>query len=363
MKKNSVNVNNNFKISVAESDASTTESTIIKEVQDFDMNNIPAVLTGWQLFNYPITETPMIIESLIPSGVLIVLIGSSGSGKSTFARYLAVSIVLKKEMVLGLKITAKYYSVIYVSLEDSWINLSVVLKKQFRTEEELFLLDNIYFLFDSAELLEMLNKFLTSIPVDLIIIDPLGDVIDGDLNSSFIVRESLKGFSNLIQKYGCSILVVHHPRKASENSSPSKLNSSGSESITSKARHVLYFENDGHNNIRLTIVKSNYLANDEEFRTFKLHFNDDLTFSRIESFSEDNKIPLVKNQEKIDKVINLYKQGNSNRQIAEALQNSGEKIGKTTVNRIIKEFSSANNNATINPEKENNKHFELKTLI
>ena len=101
--------------------------------------------------------------------------------------------VVKGTDFIGWKFKGKHKRVIVVCSEDDEYAISFLLKKQNKrmelSNEEL---DHMSFIFETAELTNILDDMLQKQPVDLIIIDAFGDVFTGrDMNQNSLVRTFL----------------------------------------------------------------------------------------------------------------------------------------------------------------------------
>ena len=240
------------------------------------------IYSGETLLKLKITEIPMVFDGLIPMVGIWMLIGASDTGKSMILRQMGICTAAKKAF-LNHAYNGKYGKVIIVSSEDDEFAISYLLNKQNTTlgitETEAA---NIRYIFDTSDLLPTLEKALIEQPVDLIIIDALGDIFNGkDLNQNNQVRAFLNEYSQLAGKYKCSIGFLHHTGKRTEDLAPSKNNSIGSQGIEAKARLVIELRLDKENtDLRhLCIVKGNYLPAEAKTSSYVLKMDENLCFS------------------------------------------------------------------------------------
>lgn len=238
-------------------------------------------ISGKELIDLNIDELPMLFSGLIPLTGVWALVGASDTCKSMILRQLAMSVVKGSDFI-GRKFEGKHKRAIIVCSEDDEYAISFLLKKQNKTmglsNEEL---DRMSFLFETTELVKILDDMLQKYPADLIIIDAFGDVFTGrDMNQNNLVRIFLNEYSQLSKRYKCSIVFLHHTGKRTEEFAPSKNNSIGSQGFEAKMRLMMELRMDkDKNDLRhLCIVKGNYLPSDMKTASYVLRMNEDLTF-------------------------------------------------------------------------------------
>lgn len=219
------------------------------------------VMKGSELAAFIDVNVPYLWEGLIPQYGISFLTGASDCNKSTFLRQLALSIANGDEEFLGIKLNLRYQKVILVITEDLAVNVAALMNKQLQVFPDRAILDNITFVFPSSNVVKKLSELLSKERADTVILDTWTDTFTGDLNASNSVRASLHPYNELVRKYGCSILALHHEKKGSEDKNPSKDNMLGSMGIQAYARVVLQMRRDGSNSNKrlLTAVKGNYI--------------------------------------------------------------------------------------------------------
>ena len=248
---------------------------------DFDMFKDEYSLEELLIMN--ITEIPFLVEKLIPKETLVVLAGQSEIGKSTMYTQLALAIVRGDNEFLGCKLNATHKKVLVISTEDGPKQLS------FRTIRQIIQVTigvekrrNLHFIFNFYKSEERIKNYLKKNSVDLVIIDAFGDVFWGDINASNSVRGFLNKYVDIIRKYRCSILFVHHVCKGNNKQKSEKDQLLGSVGIEGKMRNVLMLSivNDQH---QLSIAKGNYISKENKKIPLYLNFDDKtLTFSKAD---------------------------------------------------------------------------------
>lgn len=327
----------------------TTTEAPIPEGQVQSESKKSPFITGFEVLQTDFPESKYLVDNLIPAGTISLLCGPSDTGKSIFARQIAVAAALGKDKVAGFKLNLVYNAALYVSTEDAARDWNDKLQRYNLSNEEKKKLKNLHLGFDSESFsAKSIDKALTTHPVDIVVIDVFTDIFSNDLNSSIQVRAFFNTYEEVARKHGCSILFIHHVSKKGESSNPSKSNVLGSMAIEAKVRSVLEIRMNSDDNYRdLYITKSNYLSPVEKKLPFKLKLDSNtLEFEFTGDRPERVKSMLgqmTNNPATIAKVLSLKDDGLSYRQIADKLSEEGNTISKTTVGDIVK-LSKAQDN-------------------
>lgn len=233
------------------------------------------VFSALDLYNRNIRELPKLLGELVPKVGIILLAGSSDTGKSIFARDLVLSLVLNKSEFIGFPFAENLFrKAIIVCAEDDDLAISYLLRKQLQHESEelkLQCLQNLHFLFDSDNLIERLNAILIENRVDIIKIDTLGDLVN-DVKDNGEIRKLLSSMKKIAMNYQCLILLMHHTNKRTESLIPNKSNIQGAGGLEQKCRLVLELRNDlkDANLKHLSVLKGNYLGREYKNSSFVL---------------------------------------------------------------------------------------------
>lgn len=302
-------------------------------------------IPGDMLFDLEIDEIPMLLAPLLPKIGLAGFFGTSDTGKSAFLRQLAMAVSSGDKDFLGFKLNLTHKKALYVTTEDDYLATTALIRKQSNYNREA--VKNIRFLFDSNELADKLEEELGEEPVDLAVIDAYSDVFRGDMNQAASVRGFLTKFSEMANRHECLMIFLHHSGKGRQNSVPGKDNILGSQGFESKMRLVAELRADSNDgNLRhLCIVKGNYIKVDEKHKSFALRLNENMTFDNTgDRIPFDDLVPTdlrgaIHNPDIVNQVMRLSKSGLSTRQIEEELPSLGIQLGKSSVNRIVKENS------------------------
>tara|TARA_R110000737_G_scaffold349079_2_gene384429 strand:+ start:1232 stop:2140 length:909 start_codon:yes stop_codon:yes gene_type:complete len=228
------------------------------------------------------TKYPMLVEGLLPKVGLVALGGHSDTGKSSFLRDLAIHVASGEDSFLGQPMDVTKGSALYASTEDDEKSVSYLLKKQLgNVNPKLF--SNLFYEFETVDLLKKLYRHLEKAPVDLIVIDAFTDVFTGDINNSVSVRNFLNKYRELANKFECCIVFLHHYGKGKDEESNSKHFFLGSQGFEAKMRVTLGLSKDPSDSSmrRLKITKGNYLSAKDKESYFKLKFHDNMRFECV----------------------------------------------------------------------------------
>lgn len=239
-------------------------------------------ISGLDLLNLNTEFIPMLYDDLIPQVGVWALVGASDTGKSMMLRQLAMCVAGNMPF-LEMECKATHKRAVVVCTEDDDFATSYLLRKQnksIRLNDEQSM--NVQFLFDTDNLIESIENELKQTPADLVIIDAFGDVYDGkDLNQNNQVRTFLNKFTQLANKYKCSIGFLHHTGKRTGDLAPSKHNAIGSQGFEAKMRLVIELRLDVNSpDLRhFCVVKGNYIPQGMKNSSIVVKMDDNLTFS------------------------------------------------------------------------------------
>ncbi|AZJ36450.1 hypothetical protein D6T69_13330 [Tenacibaculum singaporense] len=301
-----------------------------------------------ELYNFKTTKIPRLLDPFLQLVGLASLVGTSDSGKSTFLRQLSISIVLENETFLGYELKPKHKKVIFVSTEDDSNSISYSIRKQIdgiiakNDNVNIENLNNLDFIFDTTELLSVLESKLKHNPVDLIVIDAFTDVFTKEINANTQVRTFLNQYDKLAKKYGCLIIFLHHTGKRTQKNEPSKDNIIGSQAFEAKMRSVLELRPKGKHTA-LWVLKSNFLESKYKKTGQLLELdNNTLLFENSNIVAKKLSGTKSNNPEIIKRVLELKEKDVPLRKIAEQLTNEGLSISKSTVETICKNQQGEN---------------------
>jgi len=302
------------------------------------------VKTATDIINLKITKVPTLVQPIIQRYGAISLAGSSDLGKSFLLLQLSDSVINGDALFLGMPLTTKHKSVIYVATEDDEYSLCPRLTNLSEGRGDKSAYDNLRIIFETQNLLSRLDELLVKKKADLVIIDTFGDIYDGDLNQSNKVRPFIQKFKALARKYETLFIFNHHCGKKNDQRVPHKDNLLGSQGFESSMRTVIELRRDLNDPKKrhLCIVKANNLPEDLKNASFELLFSFEKGFSstgKRVSFEmlvkEESRSSIAKEALK-GKVLALHASGLSYAKIAKKLTDEGLPIGKSTVGIICK---------------------------
>jgi hypothetical protein len=231
------------------------------------------IYSGTELLRRGRTEVPKLVDPLFIKKGVVGITGATDCGKSTFCRQLTMAVAQRKTSFLGYPLNCRFGRAIYISTEDDDESVAAQLHKQAGNLEH-DELQNLYFFFESNDLLNELDKFLSVKRVDLIVLDTWSDTYEGNPNNWVEVRKSISALKALALKYECLVLIVHHNVKNSEKSLPDKNKLNGSQAIEAKLRCLLELRKGSSPNERhLYVLKHNYMSAEQKAEGMVLELN------------------------------------------------------------------------------------------
>lgn len=297
-----------------------------------------------ELYQNKIQKVPKLLDPFLQTVGLASLVGKSDSGKSTFLRQLGISIALDLDDFMGFKLNIEHQKVIYVSTEDDPITISPSIKRQIDYYKKSNVvsdekkLENLTFIFDTHNLLDVLSKRLEKEKVDLIIIDAFTDVFTKEINANTQVRNFLNLYDSLAKKHRCLIVFLHHIGKRRDKGVASKDNIIGSQAFEAKMRVVLELRPRGLNKEEtdLWVLKSNFLQPAHKQNSYVLKYKDGSVFENTQKRTGKTVGAKINNTEIIDKVLELRAENKKPvRKIEEALEGTDLEVSKSTVHSIL----------------------------
>lgn len=277
-------------------DLTAEASQIIKE-QEKD------TYTAEELFNLNAEAIPCLVDPIIPKVGVFSIVGSSDTGKSMLFRQLALC-VARGQSFLDFHVNTTHQRVLFIATEDDSVSTSYLLRKQAGTSCSL---ENIRFHFETENIPEYLEKELSALRVDLIVVDAWSDAFGQNLNDSALIRATLNIYRSIANKYKCAIGFLHHTGKRTQKLVPSKDNILSGQGFEAKMRLVMELRSDVSDDSfkHLCIVKGNYLGKEYKNSSYKLHMDPEtflfsntgerVAFDQLAEPSEDRsgKLPVV----------------------------------------------------------------------
>lgn len=172
--------------------------------------------------DYPIDWT---FEHLLAQGGLGLLTGFPGTGKTQLAIAMAAHAALGRDKFLKWDNTGGSKKVLFLSLEMGKAPLNLFMKTIARGYTDLRTLNRNFLVAPFGENLPLdipagqafLNNLLDEYMPDIVVIDSLQAVISKEMTDELAVKDFFKYLRTIRQKYKCSMVLVHHNRKKSNN--------------------------------------------------------------------------------------------------------------------------------------------------
>lgn len=190
------------------------------------------------------------IQGLLPKERLVLLAAQGGTGKTSLAVYLS-------------KYLAENYGtrVIYWAFEDDKDDFArktggAVPGLRILTGIETERGEEYDFDIRNYDDFANLNNMLVNEGIDLLVIDPISALLDGDSNDNQVVRKMLNRLRNLAENTGATILGIHHFRKQGASASV-RNNIIGASAWVDTPRHVLSLVKNDVGQRFLEVSKSN----------------------------------------------------------------------------------------------------------
>jgi archaellum biogenesis ATPase FlaH len=317
----------------------------IEDIQ-LDLTKDDYLLT--ELLKMKETKIPFLVDKIIPAKAITFLAGDSDTGKSLLYTQLCTDIIEGKSEYLGLKLIPKYNRALMINSEDSPVAITVRVKLQLNGRIlSKDVSGRLRILTNGQDCAKRIDKILAEYPVDLVVLDAFADVFEDDLNSANAVRNFLQQFTDLANKYGCTILIVHHIGKGKENLAANKSLMLGSVGTHGKARSVIMLSKltSSPNYRSLKIVKNNYLSEEVKGQDILLEFDPKTLLHKVvveESLKEELETKLIKPSSPVLKkrssLILLKSQAMELKKEGYTLEQIGEKFGrdKSTISKWLK---------------------------
>jgi RecA-family ATPase len=304
------------------------------------------IVSGKELIEMGHKDYPVLVEGLIPKYDLTCLAGGSDAGKSSILRDLAMSIVEKQDSFLGQKLNITHGRVIYVSSEDGIYGLSnCLIRSTAGNDSDVY--DNITFILEAENVLNIIKEELSKYKVDAVIIDAYSDVfIDGNMNSANDTRKFLNSYDKIIKEHECCVIFLHHFGKSRDEAGGSNKHALlGSCGMEQKMRAVLTLKKGNTDGVReLRLTKGNNFTADEKKVIYNLNFGKNQRFTLIDKSSEPQS-RLKREQEDKDDVImlvhELREKGRSWKDVEQEVRAKGYNYGKTKLTDWYKEYKAA----------------------
>ena len=168
------------------------------------------------------TQTPYIIEGILPSSGFTTIAGFTGMGKSSLAMQMMLSILAGLPFLNTFQIAPEEYHILYLNLENSEYTIDRLLKSQlteFKINEaqlaNLYLPSCMAMSIDNRNDVRQISKWITDYHINIVVIDPILDAFTGDQNDLTVVRSMIKTFREIDSNI-CWVLL-HHFKKGNHD--------------------------------------------------------------------------------------------------------------------------------------------------
>lgn len=190
------------------------------------------------------------IQDLLPKERLVLLAAQGGTGKTSFAFYLANSLTRRRLVTEG----GEPIRVAYWSFEDE--PQDFVNKVGYNENVVFIKWQNGHWFGEKEEDLEQLENFLFTWNAHILFIDPISALLDDDGNNNQAVRKMLNRMLRATSDIGVTIVGIHHFRKGGVSQSV-RNSIMGASSWVDTARHTLSLVKNEAGQLFLEVAKSN----------------------------------------------------------------------------------------------------------
>lgn len=156
-----------------------------------------------------------LIENLITNASVNVFYGEPGSKKTYSLLSMAVAVANGKDW-LGLK--TKQSSVLFIDEESGELRFSRRLNESIKGEScdpngKIKYISLAGFKLDDNKCLNSLKREIIDHQIQLVVIDALAEVMDGDENSKKDVQPVMAGLRKIADLTNCAFIIIHHSNK------------------------------------------------------------------------------------------------------------------------------------------------------
>jgi AAA domain-containing protein len=196
----------------AEAERSETELSQFMQLHDIcngDLNHILDMLD--QYHRQPLGPQSYLVEGLIARGVVTLLLGKKGAGKTNIGLELAVDTAAQRDTWLGFSLKPNGGAVVYLYGEDSKEDVEERARTINGGKTPITLRLSRY---DGRTIKEIVRE-LRGIKIDLIVIDPARKFYEGDEDGSDAVSSFFTKIENIADSKKAAVLVCHHLKRGS----------------------------------------------------------------------------------------------------------------------------------------------------
>lgn len=169
---------------------------------------------------------PNFLWAGIPEGSKGIITGAPKTGKTTLAENLAISMCVGRKEFLGFPLDGKARKVLFINLEESYMlhgrrnlkQISQLSEIELKLHEENYLCvpnDFPEFLITDNDW-SMLRDCIEASKAEVVIIDSLTHMFDGEIEKSSSAKKFIEKFRNILKDLKVTVIVVHHNTKGND---------------------------------------------------------------------------------------------------------------------------------------------------
>ena len=324
----------------------TREPITLDEVQE----HANSLVDGWfkplNPFNEHVSPLEFIADQFIARGMITIIGGVAGSGKSILTQYL---LQLRSNQYLISTVPGK---AIYLTGLDSSETEIRRRAKSIGSGKGLFTVaipDEVIPFITNDQFFEELKTNIKKHEVDVIVFDTLADFHEGSLYEAADANATMTAFRRLATATGAAIVIITHTRKSAEANRRYTINDIADSRIFGTKADFGFairneYQNDQTNLIEIQCVKSRSPKNMPDLRAI-IQFDESMSRVTIQKterpFSaEAGELAEQKRiEQRREQAYELKKEGKSNREIGEILG-----VSHVTIIKDLKQYEKQENN-------------------
>lgn len=241
-------------------------SEIVYEVRKFS-GNITDIL------NYEVPEQKFILQNnlYVPTGVLSIIAGSGGLGKSYLSLYFALELMSEGK------------NVSMITLEDPIEKIIERMQRLLKKYQKTIDKDTNFTVYEYQEqnILDLVKNILEN-ESDVLFIDPIGSIFE-DENDNTETSKFMRKLSQIVISTKKNVFLVHHIRKFLNKTKEKEITKEdlydmvrGASAIPNTAKHVVYVRRwkEDKDVLEVITIKHNYYKTNIDFRIKNLFEKD-----------------------------------------------------------------------------------------
>lgn len=291
-------------------------------------------------YNEKVEPLEFIIEGFAAKGMLTLIGGTAGSGKSILTQYLMQlrdqQTFLKAQIGNGVFLTGLDSSETEIRRRAKTIGKGDGLS----TVE---IPNHIIPFITNRRFFSELQNNLKETETDIVVFDTVADFHEGSLYDAADALKTMSAFRRLAKSTGCAVVLITHTRKSADNKSIYSINDIADSRIFSTKSDFVFalkseYQNDSTNLIELQCLKSRspkplapkraIIMLNEAIDKLEIEGSDRPFLAEAEKMKEKEKIKIRR-----ERVKELSANGMSNREISDELG-----VSHTTINNDLKKI-------------------------